>query len=79
MKVQNYGIKNPQDNKRDSGYRGEVGVLVHNLSNEVIEIECGERIAQGVICPVYQANFIDVYDLDETERGDGAYNSTGVK
>jgi len=53
--------------------------LVYNLSNEVIEIECGERIAQGVICPVYQANFIDVYDLDETERGDGAYNSTGVK
>lgn len=63
----------------DSGYRGEVGVLCHNLSNEVIEIECGERIAQGVICPVYKANFVEVIELDETERGDGAYNSTGTK
>lgn len=63
----------------DSGYRGEVGVLVHNLSNEVIDIECGERIAQGVLCPVIKANFviIDEYDLDTTDRGDGAYNSTG--
>jgi dUTP pyrophosphatase len=63
----------------DSGYRGEVGVLVHNLSDEIVEIECGERIAQGVICPVYQAQFIAVDVLDETERGEGAYNSTGVK
>jgi dUTP pyrophosphatase len=63
----------------DSGYRGEVGVLVHNLSNEVIDIPCGERIAQGVLCPVYQAAFNVVAELDETERGEGAYNSTGVK
>jgi dUTP pyrophosphatase len=61
----------------DSGYRGIVGVLCHNLSDELIDIECGERIAQGVICPVYQANFIEVTELDETERGEGAYNSTG--
>ena len=63
----------------DSGYRGVVGVLCHNLSNEVIDIECGERIAQGVICPVYKANFVEVETLDETDRGDGAYNSTGVR
>jgi dUTP pyrophosphatase len=63
----------------DSGYRGEVGVLCYNLSDEIVEIECGERIAQGVICPVYQANFIEVDELDETERGEGAYNSTGVQ
>jgi dUTP pyrophosphatase len=62
----------------DSGYRGEVGVLVHNLSDEVIDIPCGERIAQGVICPVMQAKFVEVDELDATERGDGAYNSTGV-
>ena len=44
----------------------------------LINIECGERIAQGVICPVYKAEFIQVEELDETERGDGAYNSTGI-
>lgn len=63
----------------DSGYRGEVGVLCYNLSDEVVEIECGERIAQGVICPVYKACFVEVDELDETERGTGAYNSTGTK
>ncbi len=63
----------------DSGYRGVVGVICHNLSEEQVYIECGERIAQGVICPVYKANFVEVSELDETERGDGAYNSTGVK
>ena len=44
----------------DSGYRGEVGVLCHNLSDEVVEIECGERVAQGVICPVDKAHFVVV-------------------
>jgi dUTP pyrophosphatase len=63
----------------DSGYRGVVGVICHNISDDVIDIECGERIAQGVICPVYRANFIECEELDETDRGDGAYNSTGVR
>lgn len=63
----------------DSGYRGVVGVICHNISNELVTIECGERIAQGVICPVYKATFVSVDELDETERGEGAYNSTGVK
>jgi dUTP pyrophosphatase len=63
----------------DSGYRGEIGVLVYNLSDEIVEIECGERIAQGVLCPVFQAEFIEVDELDETERGEGAFNSTGVR
>lgn len=62
----------------DSGYRGEVGVLCHNLSDQMVDIESGERIAQGVICPVYKANFVEVEELDQTERGDGAYNSTGT-
>lgn len=63
----------------DSGYRGEVGVIVHNISDDFVFIDQGERIAQGVICPVYQANFIKVEELDETERGENGYNSTGVK
>lgn len=63
----------------DSGYRGVVGVLCHNLSDEVIDVECGERIAQGVICPVFKAHFVEVEELDVTDRGTGAYNSTGVK
>jgi len=63
----------------DSGYRGVVGVICQNISNEVIEIECGERIAQGVICPVLKANFVEVNELDKTERGEGAYNSTGTR
>ena len=62
----------------DSGYRGVVGVICHNISNTPVEIECGERIAQGVICPVMKAQFVSVDELDETERGEGAYNSTGV-
>lgn len=63
----------------DSGYRGEVGVLVYNFSKEPITIHSGDRIAQGVIAPVMAVEFDTVDTLDETERGDGAYNSTGVK
>lgn len=63
----------------DSGYRGEIGVIVYNYSKEPITIHPGIRIAQGVICPVFEAVFEEVNELDETERGDGAYNSTGVK
>ncbi len=63
----------------DSGYRGEVGTIVYNFSNEPVTILPGDRIAQGVICPVECVEFDEVTDLDETERGDGAYNSTGIK
>lgn len=64
----------------DSGYRGIVGVLAHNMSKtDTIDIPCGERIAQGVICPVLKAYFKEVTELDETDRGEGAYHSTGVK
>lgn len=63
----------------DSGYRGEVGVIVFNYSKEPVTIHAGDRIAQGVIAPVIQVEFEEVNELDETERGSGAYNSTGVK
>ena len=63
----------------DAGYRGEIGIIVFNISNDEVTIEPGERIAQAVLCPVFRANFVEVEQLDVTTRGEGAYNSTGVK
>ncbi|TKH82014.1 dUTP diphosphatase [Bacillus cereus] len=69
----------------DSGYRGEVGVLVDNnerpisLNMKAHVIEKGTRIAQGVIAPVVTAHFIEVDDLSESDRGTGGFGSTGVK
>ena len=63
----------------DADYRGEVGVILVNLSSEEFIIEDGERIAQMVITKHEQANWIEVDILDETERGSGGFGSTGVK
>lgn len=63
----------------DADYRGEVGVLLINLSQEDFTIEAGERIAQMVIARHEQADFVLVSELDETERGAGGYGHTGVK
>lgn len=62
----------------DADYRGEVGVIVVNLSREPVTIEPGERIAQLVICQHEQAIWEQVEILDETERGGGGFGSTGV-
>lgn len=62
----------------DSDYRGELAVLLINLGTDNFKIENGERIAQAVICPVVQANFIQKEVLGETERGAGGYGSTGI-
>ena len=62
----------------DSDYRGEIGVLLINLGNDLFTIEPGDRIAQLVICPVVSARLELVTDLDATERNDGGYGSTGV-
>tara|TARA_A200000159_G_C7250201_1_gene308425 strand:- start:237 stop:725 length:489 start_codon:yes stop_codon:yes gene_type:complete len=63
----------------DSGYRGELKVLLINTDpKEPFEVNRGERIAQLVIQKVEQAEFLDVEDLSETERGDGGFGSTGV-
>ena len=62
----------------DAGYRGEVGVILINHSNEIFTIERGMKIAQGVICPVMRAEFVVVSELSETNRGTGGYGSTGV-
>lgn len=61
----------------DSDYRGEIGVILINLSNEDVVIENGERIAQLIITKYEQAEFISVDDLDDTDRGTGGFGHTG--
>ena len=63
----------------DSDYRGEIMVALHNHSESVQTIENGERIAQIVIAPYITANFILSDELDDTNRGDGGFGSTGTK
>lgn len=63
----------------DSDYRGELGVLLVNLSNEDFTIQAGERIAQMIIARHEQGEFVEVEELDDTERGAGGYGHTGVK
>ena len=63
----------------DADYRGEVGVVLINLSADDFVINDGERIAQLVIARYEQADLVVVEELDETERGEGGYGHTGVK
>lgn len=63
----------------DADYRGELGVIVVNLSNGVIVIEDGERICQMVINKIEQAEWVEVEALGETERGEGGFGHTGKK
>lgn len=63
----------------DADYRGEVGVLLVNLSNEPFTICDGERIAQMVIARHEQPAIVAVSELDDTERGAGGFGHTGVK
>ena len=63
----------------DADYRGEVGVLLVNLSQEPFTVNDGERIAQMIIARHEQAEFCLVEELDETLRGAGGYGHTGVK
>lgn len=63
----------------DADYRGEVGVILINLSNEAFTVEKGERIAQIVFAKFEQAAWELTENLSETERGAGGFGSTGVK
>lgn len=62
----------------DADYRGEVCIIIHNTAeHDLFIVGKGDRIAQGVIVPVIQAELIEVEELDETVRGEGAFGSTG--
>ncbi len=61
----------------DSDYRGEIGVNLMNSSKEDFTVSPGERIAQIMFIPVAAASFLPVTSLDETERGEGGFGSTG--
>lgn len=63
----------------DADYRGEIGVILVNLSNEEFMVEDGERIAQLVIAKHERAEWIEVEALSETNRGAGGFGSTGTK
>ena len=63
----------------DADYRGEVGVILINLSNENFLINNGERIAQLVFAKVEQARWTEIETLSDTARGEGGFGSTGVK
>ena len=62
----------------DSGYRGEVGVILINLGDADFVIKKGDKIAQIVIAPVTQPEIVETAEIDETDRGAGGFGSTGV-
>lgn len=61
----------------DSDYRGEVCLIIHNLGKETFVIERGMRLVQALITPVVQPEIVEVEELDDTERGEGGFGSTG--
>ena len=63
----------------DADYRGELKVILINLSDENFIVEKGLRIAQMVVCPIAKAKFKEVDSLEDTKRGSGGFGSTGVK
>ena len=62
----------------DSGYRGEVGVILVNLGEVDFQVRKGDKIAQIVIAPVTQPEIVETAEVDETDRGSGGFGSTGV-
>lgn len=64
----------------DEGYRGDIGVVLYNHSDEVFVVHRGDRVAQLVIAPVERAEIEETFDeLDETDRGANGFGSTGVR
>ena len=62
----------------DEGYRGEIGVILFNSSDETFVVKIGDRIAQLVIAPVVRATVVETETIDDTARGVGGFGSTGV-
>lgn len=63
----------------DADYRGEIRIILVNLSNEPFSLNPGERIAQMIISKYEKATWLECDSLDESERGDGGFGSTGRK
>ena len=61
----------------DNGYRGELGVILSNLSTERYQVHAGDKVAQLVICPVALPDIVVVDELGDTDRGQGGFGSTG--
>ena len=61
----------------DNAYRGEIGIMVQNNSKHLVEIPKGTKLAQLVLEKIYQEEFVVVEELDETDRGEGGFGSTG--
>jgi dUTP pyrophosphatase len=66
----------------DSGFRGEVEIILANFGEFALTVKNGDRIAQGVVCPVYGEEYLrlkKVETLSKSERGEGGFGHTGVK
>ena len=63
----------------DADYRGEIGIILINLSQQPQTIETGERIAQMVIAPCCQPELVQVQEINQTDRGDGGFGHSGTK
>jgi len=74
----NHGLKS-MGGVIDSEYRGEIKVVMHNLSDKQVVLEKGTKVAQMLIQPVHQPELIEVEELDQTNRGWGGFGSTGKK
>lgn len=63
----------------DASYRGEIGVILMNTTDDRFEVHHGDRIAQAVFTKVEQVEWEEVQELDSTERGEGGFGHTGIK
>ena len=63
----------------DEGYRGEIGIILANFSDEDFCVDKGDKIAQMVVKPIYNTTYEVVSDLSDTQRGEGGFGSTGLK
>ena len=62
----------------DSDYRGEIKIILYNLGKQDFVVKYGDRIAQGIFCPIVKAHIQEASDLEKTARGEGGFGSTGV-
>lgn len=63
----------------DASYKGEIKIIVHNSGDTLFVINNGDRVAQGVVCPVIRAEFKQVVSVGKSDRGSAGFGSTGIK